>query len=220
MLSSEPATIATVSPSCLQQRSVVGRGRASAGAVRREQDLIAEGLRRLGAVQAVARHRGDDLPAVTRFSVSATGDGGNRAGRALEGRQQGRDGARRGSAVAPRRAPARCRARAAPAPRRPARTLSWRVAPPGTGGRCGRPASAASIASASPTGCSSATCAANVSAAWRITGLPASGRNCFGVSAPNRLPEPAATRMAATRMPAPLPGQTAAVNPGPIPRLS
>ena len=42
--------------------------------------------------------------------------------------------------------------------------------------------------SASPTGCSSATCRASVSAAWRITGLPPSVTNCLGVSAPNRLP--------------------------------
>ena len=37
-------------------------------------------------------------------------------------------------------------------------------------------------------------------AGGRITGLPARTRNCFGVSAPKRLPEPAATRMAAMRM--------------------
>ena len=62
------------------------------------------------------------------------------------------------------------------------------------------PASAASIGAASPTGCSSVTGAGQRPAAWRITGLPARVRNCFGVSAPKRLPVPAATRMAAMRM--------------------
>ncbi len=111
--------------------------------------------------------------ASTRFSVSATGTAGiapaavssaaSRAGM-VPGGISGRaasctsttSGARRSSASSP------------------ARTLSWRVAPPATGGRCGSPASAAAIAVASPTGCSRSASPASASAAWRITGLPAS----------------------------------------------
>src|SRR5262249_49740225 len=83
---------------------------------------------------------------------------------------------------------------------RPPRTLSCRVSPPATTGRCGRPANTASIAGASPTGCSRSTLAANPSAAGRSTGLPPSVRNCFRAPTPNPPPEPAATRIAAIRI--------------------
>ena len=60
----------------------------------------------------------------------------------------------------------------------------------GDRGQVGRPASGGVRSRpASQTGCSRLTCSASsASAAWRSTGLPGSGRNCFGVSAPNRVP--------------------------------
>ena len=79
----------------------------------------------------------------------------------------------------------------------PARTLSWRVAPPGTIGRCESPARAASISTLSPTGWMRTPARASASAACRITGCPAMWRNCLGRSAPKREPLPAATRRAA-----------------------
>ena len=109
-------------------------------------DGEAEGLRRLRAEQAVARHRRGD---------HAVGD------RASACRRPARPGSRpaRVSSAASRAGmvPGGISGRAASwtstmsgacgaSASSPARTLSWRVAPPATGGRCGRPASAASIA--------------------------------------------------------------------------
>ena len=145
------------------------------------------------------------MPSRTRFRVSATGAAGIAPG------------ARTSAASSAGTVPGGITGRAASCTRtnsgangssasNPARTLSWRVAPPSTMGRCGNPSSAAAIEAGSPTGCRVAPAAISALAAWRITGSPRSVRNCLGVSAPKRLPVPAATRMAARCIGAHKPG--------------
>ena len=95
MLSSEPGTIATRSPtaSSSEASSVAP---AMSRAMRGEQHREAERLRRLGADtgrRAAPWRRSGRR--VTRFSVSATGTAGIAPGERLQRREQGRDGARR-----------------------------------------------------------------------------------------------------------------------------
>src|SRR6185437_3882756 len=71
----------------------------------------------------------------------------------------------------------------------PSRTESCRAAPPATGGSRSRPAAAVSYSAASsglnttPTR-SIPAWRVRVSSEWRSTGLPASGRYCFGIAPP------------------------------------
>ena len=210
MLSSEPGTIATALADRLQQRGVVGGAAPMSARCAASSTGKRNACGRLGAVQALARHGGGDQ--AVGHALQRIGDrhGGDRAGGVLQRRQQGRDGP--GRDQRPRRVvhqhdvgrrglqrlqPGPHAVLAGGAARHRRQVRQTARAPPRS-------------PPASPTGCSRSTWAASASAAWRITGLPASDRNCFGVSAPNRLPEPAATRIAAIRMPAPLPASRSA----------
>ena len=175
----------------------------------------AKGLRRLRAKQPVARHGLHDravVAALQRVGDRHRGDGARRVAPAppaapamVPGGMNGRAASCTSTMSGAMRAPA-------PPARRA--TLSCRVAPPGNRGqmRRARPAPR-SIGAASPTGCSSVDMRPQ-----RLGGMPdhrlarRSIRNCLGVSAPKRLPVPAATRMAAIRMPEPMPPAAGGVN--------
>ena len=138
-------------------------------------------------------------PDCTRFSVSATGTAGMapscvRSAASSAGMVVGGKNGRAASCTST--TSGACGTSACS----PALTLPWRVSPPGTAGNTGRPSSAAVIASASPTGWITPAWGNSASAAWRITAFPAMEMNCFGTSPPKRLPEPAATKIAAIRM--------------------
>ena len=178
----------------LQDGGVVGGARRRR-AVQRQQQRKGERLRRLRAVEAGARHGFDDPPvrpaALERVGHRHRRDGARRALAAPPAAPPPCRAARRGGR---RRAPARRRARAAPAPPARRSTLCWRVAPPATAGRCVKPRQrrrdrcrrrrrAGSGPPRRP--------AASRRGGSRA-GRPAD-RNCFGVSAPRRLPVPAAT---------------------------
>ena len=88
--------MATAWPGRLQQRGVVGGRLPAAARWAASSRGKAEGLRRLGAEQAVARHRRLDHAALDALQGVGDRDGGNRARRASPAPcQQGRDRARR-----------------------------------------------------------------------------------------------------------------------------
>ena len=173
--------------------------RVGDGTMRRQQYLIAERLRRLSPDTGprVAQWQQSWL-SVTRFSVSATGTAGMASGSTFQRLQEGGDrprGDQRSCCIVDKDD-----VRLAPSPEPPVRPARS----PGESCRLElladvrKPISAASIATASPTGCSNATWLPEPRRHGGLPSLPASGANCFGVSAPNRMPVPAATRIAAT----------------------
>ena len=159
MLSSEPATIATLSPaaSSREASSVAptspARWAASSTGNRKAWGVCARNSPSRDTVSVIT-------PPATRFSVSATGAAGMAPGWVFKASvrsgivRAGKNG-RAASCTSTMSGAKGSKAS------NPARTLSWRVAPPGTTGRCGRPASAASIGSSSPTGWRNGACSAS-----------------------------------------------------------
>ncbi len=183
-----------------EQGGIVGGARRGL-AVQVEQEGEAEALRGLGAEQPVPRHGPGDPAVGAALQRVGDRDRRDRARGVARARRSPRRWCRRARRGGPRHGPARGPAHAGREPRARRGRSSCRVAPPGTAGRWSRPASAAVIGAASPTGCSSVT-----SRAERLGRLPDHRppeqqlELLRAVSGRSGCRLPAATRMAATRM--------------------